>query len=354
MKKFILKFALFLSLIFTIDFTLARLLDLGRPADYAAFVDSKKEYDTLPQVDILFLGDSQTADGFVPAVFEEKLGVTAFNYGVYQMSPFEGYFLLKDLVARHAQPPKLVVLGTDAQMFHYQVSDGRYSPLFIKNPLHLMPLLYESDNLGAFTAVGRKKYLFGGLIKKIATGHVGTEVRREVQRIENGYLLNAKHYADRSQFDCEKDRGFFSAAPVDKQIEYFHKTLAFLRENNIPVIVANLPMHKNFLAGLRAKPAYREFSHVMNEIASRHGVEVFNQDHTLLVNELTDEEFLDGDHLCFSGAQKYSAAFAAYLQAAGFPSKSFNVIANHETTGSAAHGKQRPGSRGVLTVRTKF
>ncbi|GEM_PF-6183270 len=318
MKKFIIKFALFLAIIFTIDLALSRLLDCGRPVDYAAFVDSKKEYDNLEKVDILFIGDSQTADGFVPSVFEEKLGATAFNYGVYQLSPFEGYFLLRDLLGRREQAPKLVVLGTDAQMFHYHVSDGKYSPLFIKNPVNLLSMFYKSSNLGALSATGRKKYLFAGLIKRITTGQAGAEVRREVEKIENGYLLNEKHYADRSQFDCEKDRGFFSAVPVEKQKEYFFKTLAYLQERQIPFVVANLPMHKNFLAGMKAKPAYEEFSAVMAEIESSHGAEIFNKDHALLVNELRDEEFLDGDHLCYPGAKKFSSAFADYLAGAGF------------------------------------
>jgi hypothetical protein len=330
MKKFIIKLALFVSIIVTIDLALSRLLDLGRPPDYAAFVDSKNEYDDLEQIDILFLGDSQIADAFVPAVFKEKLGATAFNYGVYQLSPFEGYFLLKDLISRREQPPKLVVLGTNAQMFHYPVSDGKYSPLFIENPLNLLSLFYKSSNLGAITATGRKKYLFAGLVKHFTAGHAGAEVRREVQRIENGYLLNEKHYADDSQFDCNKDHGFFSKALVVKQKEYFLKTLAYLQEQNIPFVLANPPMQKKFLAGMKAKPAYGEFNAVIAEIESTYGVEIFNRNHELLVSELLDEEFLDGDHLCYSGANKFSARFADYLTAAGF---SFNAL-----PGDSRHG----------------
>jgi hypothetical protein len=318
MKKFFIKLALFASLILAIDLTLSRLLDYGRPVDYAAFVDSKKGFDDLKEVDILFLGDSQTADAFVPSVFEEKLEATAFNYGVYQLSPFEGYFLLKDLLERREQPPQLVVLGTDAQMFRYPVSDGKYSPLFIENPLNLLAMFYKSSNLGAMTATGRKKYLFSGLINRLVTGQVGANVRRAVERIENGYLVNQKHFVDHGQFDCNKDRGFFSEAPVAVQKEYFLKTVAYLQEQEIPFVVAHPPMHKNFLAGLQAKPVYEEFRAIMAEVESQHRAKIFNPDHVLLMNELQDEEFLDGDHLCYSGARKFSAAFADYLREAGF------------------------------------
>lgn len=319
MAKFIVKLACFVGLIATLDLALSRLLDWGRPPDYAAFVDSKSKYDNLEQVDLLFIGDSQTADGFVPSVFKEKLGATAFNYGVYQLSPFEGYFLLKDLVSRHDHPPKLVVLGTDVQMFHYRIGDGRYSPLFIESPQNLIPLIVESDNLGAITAAGRKKYLFPGLIKRLMNSQVGAEMRREVRHIENGYLLNEKHYSDLSQFDCEKDRGFFSPVPVEKQREYFLKTIAFLQQHNIPCVIANPPMQKNFLAGMKQKAAYQEFQKALAEISSRYNVAVFNANHDLLLDNLQDEDFLDGDHLCYTGAEKFSASFADYLLRQGFP-----------------------------------
>lgn len=331
MKKFFIKLTLFASLILAIDLGLSRVLDYGRPADYAAFVDSKKEFDELENVDILFVGDSQTADGFVPSVFEEKFGAAAFNYGVYQLSPFEGYFLLKDLLARREQPPQLVVLGTDAQMLRYPVSDGKYSPLFIENPLNLFAMFYKSSNLGAMTATGRKKYLFSGLIKRLTTGQTGAEVRRAVEKIENGYLVNQKHFVDHSQFDCNKDRGFFSETPVAIQKEYFRKTLAYLHERQIPFVIAHPPMHKNFLSGLQAKPAYDEFRAFMREIASQHGAKIFNAEHALLINELRDEEFLDGDHLCYSGAKKFSAAFADYLREEGFKMTSSEVVSSVNT-----------------------
>ncbi len=332
MKKFFIKLIAFLSIIFALDLAFSCLLDLGRPADYAAFVESKDDYDRLEQVDILFLGDSQTADGFVPSVFAEKLGATAFNYGVYQLSPFEGYFLLKDLLARREQPPQLVVLGTDAQMFRYPVSDGKYSPLFIANPLNLLAMFYKSSNLGALTSAGRKKYLFAGLMKRIATGQVGAEMRREIEKVENGYLVNNKHYVDTRQFDCNKDHGFFSLAPVEKQRQYFFKTIAYLQEEKIPFVVANPPMHKNFLAGMKAKASYEEFCAALNEAQARHGVKVFNAEHTVLLEELRDEDFLDGDHLCYSGAKKFSMAFADYLAAAGFQFSSFESIVRAEAT----------------------
>ncbi|MCK6560984.1 hypothetical protein L6R21_17445 [bacterium] len=334
MKRFACKLGLFAALIFLIDAGWSYLLDRGRPADYAAFVDSKREFDRLTQLDILFLGDSQTADGFVPAVFRERLGASAFNFGVYQLSPFEGYYLLRDLVDRLEQPPALVVLGTDAQMFRYRVADGKYAPLFITSPVNLIPLFFESSNLGALTEAGRKKYLFPGLLRWAVTGQVPGETRRQIQLVENGYLQNPKHYSDASQFDCDKDRGFFSETLVAQQTEFFHKTLAYLAERNIPCVIANLPMHPQFLAGMQAKPAYQEFQRELENMARTYRVPVFNRDHSLLLADFQDEDFLDGDHLCYAGARKFSAAFADYLEQTGFNFHSNQVAAVQPVSGA--------------------
>lgn len=318
MKAFLLKLALFVALVGTIDLTLSHVLDFGRPLDYAAFVDSKKTFDQLDRVDILFIGDSHTADGFVPSLFQEKLGAVAFNFGVYQLSPFEQYFLLKDLIGRQKQPPRLVVLGTDVQMFHYYVTDGRYSPLFIENPLNEIPLWFASDNLGAMTSAGRKKFLFPALFKKLQHREVIADTRREANHIENGYLRNRKHFIDYSQFDCDKDRDFFSATFVDRQKEYFLKTLDFLSEQHIPFVIANPPMHPHFLAGMKRKPLFDEFNATMAEAEALYRVSIFNREHTMLLDELRDEDFLDGDHLCYPGARKFSEALAEHLQHQGF------------------------------------
>jgi hypothetical protein len=318
MRRLTSKLTALLALILAIDLSLSHVLEYGRPVDYAQFVDSKKVYDQLPSVDVLFVGDSQTADGFVPSVFRQRLGATAFNYGVYQLSPFEGYYLLKDLVARHERPPRLVVLGTDVQMFHYPMSDGKYSSLFIENPANLLSMLVRTQNLGALTAAGRKKFLFGGLVKSVMHREVHPELRRQVRSIDNGYLLNEKHFSDAGELDHNKDRDFFSATVVERQREYYFKTMALLKARGIPVVIANLPMHRRFLAGMRASATYRAFRGVLAEIGATCDVDIFNERHDVLLADLTDEDFLDGDHLCYPGAVKFSSRFADFLAAKGF------------------------------------
>lgn len=317
MKKLIINILVFVIIIISIDVTLSNLLDMGRPLDYTAFIESKEEYDKLNSVDLLILGDSQTADGFIPSVFNAKLGGQAFNYGVYDLSPFEEYYLLKDLISRHSQFPKLVVLGMNILMFNYKVTGGRYTPLFIKSPSNLIPLLFKSENFGSFSLAGRKRYLFNPLIKRLLTGEISTKVRRDVRNIEYGYLQNVKHFSNESALDCNKGNTFFSRDFVEQQKVYFIKMILFLKEKNIPFILVNTPKHKTFLNCMKNRKTYSKYKSTLKEIQRTFNVKVFNEDHDLLLEDLNDKDFLSGDHLCYTGARKFSIFFAEHLASLG-------------------------------------
>jgi hypothetical protein len=319
MKKFFTRILILILVIFLIDQSVSKVLDLGRPIDYAAFIDSKYEFDNLENVDILFIGDSQTADTFVPSVFENKLGKSAFNFGVMIMSPFEGYYLTKELVNKHENPPELVVLGTNANMFNYKISEGRYTPFFIDNPLNLLPLLIESESFEAFTSAGRKGYLFKPTIKRILSGEKNTKVHREIAGIENGYLQNVKHFQNPALLsNCNRDKQFFDADIIPEQKEYFIKTIEYLIEKNISVLLVHPPMHRDFFECLKNETRFNYFENAIKEIREKFDIKLFNADHTLLMNELKDEEFLNGDHVCYPGAVKFSNLLANYLQDNGF------------------------------------
>ena len=319
MKKFFIKFIALVLTLFLVDQAVSKVLDLGRPIDYAAFIESKYKYDDLENSDLLFIGDSQTADTFVPKVFEDKLGGSAFNFGVMIMSPFEGYYLTKDLVNRHSTPPKLVILGTNANMFNYNLSEGRYTPFFIENPIYLVPLLAESESFEAFTSAGRKGYLFKPTIKRILSGEKNTKVHREVADIDNGYLHNIKHFENPIMLsDCNRDRNFFSKEINEVQKEYFIKTIEYLISKNIDIVIVHPPMHKDFFECLKSQSRYSYFESTISEIVKDYNLKLFNADHSLLVNELKDDEFLNGDHVCYTGAVKFSSKIAEYLYQEGY------------------------------------
>jgi hypothetical protein len=83
--------------------------DLGMRARWAWLVEHGAEYDTL------VLGSSATANGFVPAAFDEAcraegLEVRSFNFGVEGMDPFEADHTLRALLAEGLLPNLRFVL----------------------------------------------------------------------------------------------------------------------------------------------------------------------------------------------------------------------------------------------------
>lgn len=317
MKKLIKKLLIFAIIIISIDVTLSNLLDLGRPLDYTAFIESKEKYDELDSVDILILGDSQTADSFIPSVFNSTLGGQAFNFGVYDLSPFEEYYLLQDLISRQSKNPKLVILGLNILMFNYKITSGRYTPLFIENPSNLAPLLFKSENFGAISLAGRKRYLFNPLIERLLTGKINKKIRRDVRGIDFGYLQNVKHFTSRGALDCNKGKTFFGGEFVEQQKINLVKIIQYLNDKNIPFILVNTPKHKIFLNCIKTTKTYRKYKSTIREIERTFNVKVFNEDFELLLDTLNDKDFLDGDHLCYTGAKKFSTVVAEHLASIG-------------------------------------
>lgn len=61
-------------------------------------------------VDVLFLGSSHAAAGFVPQELYNNYGITSYNLGCEQQNLLVSYYWLKE--ALHSQSPKVVVLDT--------------------------------------------------------------------------------------------------------------------------------------------------------------------------------------------------------------------------------------------------
>jgi hypothetical protein len=312
MRKLIAKGLLFVVSLALLDAAFSRLLDRGRPDDYLAFIDSKRDFDSQGQIDVLLLGDSHTADGLVPSVIQQRCGLTAFNFGVYHLSPVEGYFLLKDLMGRLHRPPRIVVLGTNARMFTRRVTEGKYTPLFIRNPFVLGELLTTtgSTNLSVFTSSGKKTELFQPMLKTFMHGP-NTQAVRDIAGIDRGYLQNVRSFTNRG--DLQANLAFFDLDIVSTQVEYFEKTIEFLEKRDVEVIIVNLPMHREFLQAVRGRKTFREFERTIADIATRHQVELFNESHRVLMGELRDSDYLNGEHLCYPGAIKFTAALAQDL-----------------------------------------
>lgn len=294
---------LFVGLISVIDAAFSRVLDTARPPDYQAFIDSKLEYaEASEATDLLVLGDSHTADAFVPQALEQATGLRSYNFGVYHMSPIEGRYLIRDLRQRSPRL-KVVVIGTNPVMFTRPPGAGKYTPMFIQNPLIFLSLLLEvrSNNFGLLSRAGKKLDLIGPLISR-TLGKAAKSATRQIESSDRGYLVNTRCATRR---DVQPDLKRHAEPAIAAQVSHFEQTIRWLQREGLRVIVVHPPLIERYYAIARTTRAYREFDAAVNRIARKANVPVLGTDNSYGVS-FGYADFLDGQHLCKPGAQKFS------------------------------------------------
>lgn len=313
-SKLLIKLTLFLASLAAFDTLFSRLLDTGRPADYLAFIESKRDFDRSPRIDVLVLGDSHTADSVCPLEIRQRVGLEAFNFGVYHLSPLEGYYLLRDLLLRMERPPGLVILGTSPRMFTRPVTAGKYTPLFIKSRLILADLLTtsQSRNLALFTSAGKKLDLVNPMLDRWVSSQ-RQQPTRDVRGVDSGYLKNVRHY--RQLEDLEPPLDLAETEMVKVQQEFLAKTIELLQSRGVEVMLVNPPLYNAYYDGIRESRTFRDFQTVLEDLTTNYQIELFNADNEVLRDELVKEDFLDGEHLCHSGATKFTRILADRLAA---------------------------------------
>ena len=313
MRKFVRNIVLLIVIVYAVDLIFSLMLDFGRPNDYRAFIKSKQTYKRYNnETQLLFLGDSHTADAFVPATINEITGKNTFNFGVYHISPIEGYFILKDVIKR-SKKLEFVVLGTNPIMFNREVTEGKYTPMFIKNYLTLFELLTVTNckNLSVITRSGKKLDLFVPMVKKLFANYKSNVVR-EVQNIDHGYLENTKCFNNIKELNCNNKIYKNSSEIVHLQVEYFIKTIDFLEQKNIKVIIANPPLNSIFFDDIKDSNLFKDYSALLDSIAETNNIEIYNRNYSNNSLNFVNEDFLNGEHLCYSGAVKNSKRFADF------------------------------------------
>jgi len=209
--------------------------------------------------------------------------------------------------------PKYTVLGSNPMMFNKQVTEGKYTPLFIRNFVNffLLQKNYESNSFLSFTSSDKKLYLFPLLLKYFYNDDEMAPVRN-IKKIENGYLLN---------INCGKKIGhkFHRLNTIDikswnTQKLYFLKTIKLLLKEKVQVLLAHPPLSHSYLNYPESDPIFLKFKATINQIANNQNLSISNQDYQSFSMDLNDKDFLNEKHLCYSGVIKFSNAFSDFFK----------------------------------------
>lgn len=299
-----LEFLLLVASLYLIDDAIADLLSGARPPDYVAFMDSRAAFDAARDYDVIAIGDSYIADAFVPSAFEAQTGLSGFNFGVYNSSPFEWYYLARDLVGRGARP-RYLLIGTNPSMFGQPASVGIHTIDFIRSSRVRMEMFWHAPGSESIFKAVRHRYLLNTAIKQWI-GREPPMPARRIVAVDNGYLENV---ASMSPAEAAADEDYDLVRPVaawGEQIRMLEQLLAFLKEQRIAPVFVSTPVHRRLLDAMERHPEYRAFRRTLATLAAAYDVPVFNARRPQYVRSLDTSEFLNQGHLQASGARRFS------------------------------------------------
>ncbi len=313
MKKFILRLIVFVAVFVFLDRGFGYLLQNQRPIDYKLFLDSKKEFfKTDKNIDMLIIGDSHIADALDPRIIESNTSFKAYNLGIYHSSPFENYYVTKAALKKLKKKPKVIVLGTNPIMFERNLSKGKYTPLILPYCFELVYNSQEGFDVNFFLRTFQERYLFKSILNKLTKK--AYKPTRIIEDVYNGHLKFFNQIPDTKWHDFEKTK---NSKLNMKQLEYFSKTIELALRNDIDVIIVHPPIWQQQLDAISSTKSYNDFRVKMNELTNKYKVKTY---YNYLNNEIFNDtlnfqmkDFLNTQHLNYSGSQKFTKGFSDFL-----------------------------------------
>ncbi len=312
MKSFLVKICLFGILLVLFDRVAFLLIQSQRPSDYKLFLESKKDFfEKEDASDILIFGDSHIADALDTRTLENCKtggGMTSYNLGVYHSSPLEVYHIVKAAFQHISQKPQLVVLGTNPVMFERELSKGKYTPLILGNDWELVRNSKEGLDRDFVFKTFQERYLFKHIFSKLL-GKKYTPSRK-IESVYRGHL-EFYNQIKGTKWDTIKPKR--EKEWKKEQVAFFNKTIDFLRSQEVEIVIVHAPIWHKELEVITQRENFRGFEKTIEDIAKKYSIEVYNPKHTLLLEVLKKEDFLNTQHLNYKGSRQFTEQFCRDL-----------------------------------------
>lgn len=261
-------------------------------------------YQDEPDHDVLFIGDCEVYENFVPAVLWENYGINSFIRGSAQQLIWQSYYLLEDAL-RYEKPD--VVIFNVLSMKYNEPQKEAYNRMSIEG------MKWSMSKVGAINASMMEDENFLDYVFPILRYHSritelkGEDVRYMFSRPQvsyNGYYMrvDAKPAVNVPEGKKLADYQFGENA-----YDYLDKITTLCKENEIELILVKAPSLYPYW--------YEEWEVQMEEYAKEHGLKYIN------FLELQEECGLDfntdtydaGLHLNLWGAIKITDYLGEYL-----------------------------------------
>ena len=206
---------------------------------YGHLYSRMKDLHTIHKPDILFLGSSHAYRGFDTRIFK-KHGYSSFNLGSSSQTPIQTERLLKKYLKKIQ--PELIIYEVEPDAF---ASDGVESELdFIAN---------DTIDTGTLITIWKIKHV--KLLNTLLYGffrqffHLNSGYEEPVQKGDDFYVSGGGYVERREE---SRKIEFLEAPKSEKQslnkyqLIAFFRILEFFKENNVPYLLVQAPVTKNF------------------------------------------------------------------------------------------------------------
>ena len=282
-------------------------------------------------IDILFVGSSLCYKGFIPEIFDEKLGLNTFNAGTSGQHLDGSYMVIKEAAKYHdIKHIYLELYHNIARSTPYKSRKELTQTYIISDYLRpsLDKFLYMlnasgSDHYANSFIVARRNwtklfdmdYMKNVIARKRTDAYKKYDYKYITGESEwyagKGYVANSKVIKD---WDYFYDYGLEDVALDDVSEDWMcslEDIIAFCAKRNIPLTLVAAPMSDYRLTGFGDYDRYIELVQSLIE-----GTDVDYYDFNLCKEEFfpsTSSLFMDDHHLNCHGAERFSSLFADFL-----------------------------------------
>lgn len=316
-----------------------------------------------PSVDVLFLGTSQTNNGFATHAFEQAHPhpVRSFNLGL----PNNRYDVMAgtlQLFIKQYGKPKLLLVELSPSI------QERNSPYFYLPALYYRTMLEQSPDLlwptltspwldesvkrelllSGFSSLYQYRYTFS---PANLLGKAGSQIQHLYQRsmpsahaddtpmpltaskasteialtdIPESWLAGGWYPKAQSpqmtspeglRLSLDEARKYYIDTQKDVHFDKLDALLRQCRQWGIPVVLVSWPNHPEFVEQFQASPLHAPYEHGLRQLVSRHDVPVIHLGTSLVSGEAElSGLFADPRHLTPTGAMRFSRQLAHQVQ----------------------------------------
>ena len=265
-------------------------------------------YDTTDTRDVIFIGDCEVYEGFVPATLFEEYGITSYVRGSSQQTVWQSYHILEETLER--ETPKAVVFNVLA--LHYGET-----PLESISRMSLEDMEWSRHKLGAIKASMTDEETLISYFLPILRYHSrwseldAEDFKHAFDKHEDithqGYLMQTG--IDPVDTSDERTPDPTLESLPERAIEYLDKMTALCREKGVELILVKAPTNSIRYYW------YPEWDAQMVDYAAENGLAYYSlvgKDEEIGLDWSTDT-YDEGMHLNVYGAEKLTEYFGKML-----------------------------------------